>query len=589
MLNLFGTLLALMIGESAAGQGMFVGPESPIAALAAPLLLTGLHALLAWQVASRWQFVRLQAAAAELHADPALRAEVARERELLLRHAAQLRLGAEVMGLVLFAVVCAVFGWTDYVRNTLGVPEYLSLLPVIAPWLLMQAGGWLCQYLVERRVRGGSWKLLAYVQFQVGAVLALLVPVALVSAAFWAIRQYSTVAADLMDSFQILSMVAQLLVALPLMLFAPLLVRLAVRAQPLPDGPLRRRMVTLARDVGAGVNQILVWRTGGTTFVNAFAIGILPPFKYVFVTDALLKTMHEDEVVAVFAHELGHVKHRHLLWLLGLVLSFLLLLLAGMYLMQQIPEEGPYQVLLTAVLVGYGIFMGGYISRRFERQADNFAARHTHPELIGSVLLRLGATSRRALKRASWRYFSLEQRVRDIIQATAYPEVRRRHMSELRRALSVAGLVTLLAAAVLAMPIRDDAVTGMALFSVNRFDRARVDAGAAKTAGLRDSALARADAMAALGEDHVQSADWLRAIVEGLDSGDCSRLEAMILHARQRAEGSADADERRAWDTELQQLLATEEGIHRARASSTRFAVEYDAALKRRGLKPAER
>ncbi len=589
MLNLFGTLLALMIGEAAAGHGTFVGPESPIAALAAPLMLTGLHALLAWQVASRWQFNKLQAAAAELHADPSLRAEIVREREHLLRHAAQLRLGAEVMGLVLFAVLCAVFGWTDYVRETLGVPEYLSLLPVIAPWLLMQAGGWLCQFLVERQVRGGAWKLIAYLRFQVGAVLALLMPVALVSAALWAIRQNSTVAADLMDSFQILGMVAQLLVTLPLMLLAPMLVRLAVRAQPLPDGPLRRRMVSLARDVGARVDQILVWRTGGTSFVNAFAIGIVPPFKYVFVTDALLKTMHEDEVVAVFAHELGHVKHRHLLWLLGLVLSFLLLLLAGMYLMQHIPEEGPYQVLLTAALVGYGIFIGGYISRRFERQADDFAARHTHPELIGSVLLRLGVTSRRALKRASWRYFSLEQRVRDIIQAAAYPEVRRRHASELRRALTAVGLVTLLAAAALAMPVREDAVTGMALFSVNQFDRARTTASTAHATELRDRALARADAMAALGEDHAQSAAWLRAIVEGLDSGDCSRLEDMIREARKRAEGSADAEDRQAWDTELQQLLATEESIKRARTGNTRFAVEYEAALQRRGLVPAGR
>ena len=48
--------------------------------------------------------------------------------------------------------------------------------------------------------------------------------------------------------------------------------------------------------------------------LNACVTGILPRFRYVLLTDALIETMTPVEVAAVFGHEIGHIAHRHLLY-----------------------------------------------------------------------------------------------------------------------------------------------------------------------------------------------------------------------------------------------------------------------------------
>jgi len=48
---------------------------------------------------------------------------------------------------------------------------------------------------------------------------------------------------------------------------------------------------------------------------NAAVMGFIPRFRYVLLSDLLLETMTDEQVEAIFAHELGHVMHRHLFWL----------------------------------------------------------------------------------------------------------------------------------------------------------------------------------------------------------------------------------------------------------------------------------
>ena len=59
----------------------------------------------------------------------------------------------------------------------------------------------------------------------------------------------------------------------------------------------------------------------------------MPPLRYVFITDALLNILEDDEVDAVFAHELGHAKHRHIWLLLSFLISMTLVNLAIVYLL----------------------------------------------------------------------------------------------------------------------------------------------------------------------------------------------------------------------------------------------------------------
>ena len=64
---------------------------------------------------------------------------------------------------------------------------------------------------------------------------------------------------------------------------------------------------------GFRFTDILVWDTGHM-MVNACVTGILPRFRYVLLSDALLESLTPLETAAVFGHEIGHVAHRHFLY-----------------------------------------------------------------------------------------------------------------------------------------------------------------------------------------------------------------------------------------------------------------------------------
>jgi STE24 endopeptidase len=124
--------------------------------------------------------------------------------------------------------------------------------------------------------------------------------------------------------------------------------------------------------------------------VNAAVMGLIAPLRYILLSDALLESMNEQRIEAVFAHEAGHVRHHHMQY-------FLLFAVCGMLVVSAIVEllvrgsTGAHPVLplgeaaiqgagFVAVLVVWGVGFG-WISRRFERQADLFGVRAITPLL----------------------------------------------------------------------------------------------------------------------------------------------------------------------------------------------------------------
>lgn len=160
---------------------------------------------------------------------------------------------------------------------------------------------------------------------------------------------------------------------------APEILRRVLKTSPLPDGPLRRRLDAMCRRTGVRCRNILVWHTQ-YNMGNAAVMGVIPSMRYVLLSDLLLERMDDDQIEAVFAHEAGHVVHRHMIW----YVVFFLILMVGSIGTSTITGDWidhlnlPHQVLQhLSVLAGAGGFclLFGYLSRRFERQADVYAAR----------------------------------------------------------------------------------------------------------------------------------------------------------------------------------------------------------------------
>ncbi len=268
----------------------------------------------------------------------------------------------------------------------------LPLLPsliAMTPFLLSIMLAWLVLYPADRAIRQialevylfrgkpvrpvwGAWEYLQYnLRHQVLFVLA---PMLLI-----------LMARDVIDRYQqqIVRWTGQpygpdLLVggaAVVVAIIAPALLRRIWVTHPLPAGPLRMRLELVARRLRLRCREILVWRAGGM-LVNAAVMGVVPPLRYVLITDGMLEQMDDEKIEAVFGHEAGHVKRHHILFfmLFALITGSLVTIVT---IRARPLAEAWHNVAMgglgVLLLVKWGVLFG-WISRRFERQADMFGA-----------------------------------------------------------------------------------------------------------------------------------------------------------------------------------------------------------------------
>lgn len=160
-------------------------------------------------------------------------------------------------------------------------------------------------------------------------------------------------------------------------LVAPEILRRVLRTRPLPPSPLRRRLEEMCRRSNLRYRDILLWQTDNN-MCNAAVMGIVPQVRYILLSDLLIETMSDEQIEAVFAHEVGHVIHRHMVWYVIFVLVYLCLALAAEEVIARLPNVANWAVLDVATgIAGVAAFflLLGYLSRWFERQADVYAAR----------------------------------------------------------------------------------------------------------------------------------------------------------------------------------------------------------------------
>ncbi len=299
-----------------------------------------------------------------------------------------------MMGLfMVYGAALYVFGWGWTVQE-LWDPSILfpgGELLILTPFLAALVSSWAFFYDAERALHdpgptldGAStyWSRWAYVGFHVRHNLALVfIPVGLlifIKASF-RLLAWMNVGSGLCVLLAIVGVLC-------LFVTIPWVLRLALGLNPMPPGPLRDRLLAAAHRLRFRCSRVMIWNTRGGV-ANAMVAGILPYPRYVILTDRLASDLTPDEVEAVFGHEVGHVKHHHMLY----YLSFLALSLATMYTGAALllPQEwvaflplgnlnssNLLQILPNiAAIAAYIFIVFGFLSRRCERQADIYGCR----------------------------------------------------------------------------------------------------------------------------------------------------------------------------------------------------------------------
>ena len=212
----------------------------------------------------------------------------------------------------------------------------------------------------------------------------------------------------------------------------PALIQKFWRCKPLEDGYYRKRIEHLCQRAGLAYADILYWPIFGGKMITAGVMGLIKKFRYILVTNALLQILEPEEVDAVIAHEIGHIKNKHLLFYLAFFVGYMLLsyvavdaIVLGIIsaepvywlsskagISQTAFISGVYSVVIILVFLIYFRFIFGFFMRNFERQADAYVyTLFDSAKPLISTLEKIAETSGQSADKPNWHHYSISQRI----------------------------------------------------------------------------------------------------------------------------------------------------------------------------------
>ncbi|MBI3848472.1 MAG: M48 family metalloprotease [Planctomycetes bacterium] len=247
---------------------------------------------------------------------------------------------------------------------------------LIPPMLIMIA----CEALagdVPARLRDDDWTRRDAARDALWRQLRFVLPLACLAAAGTALEH---------ESFRIATLLAVLAYVVYRVVTRFWIRTLAPSVTELVVGDLRDRVVEFAGRIGVHVRRVFVARLPRRRIANAMVL----PGRIVVITDHLIRGLSRRETDFVLAHELAHIRRRHLLALriVGVIAVLVVFGIAIGIAKEEAVAKFVVPVGITALLVA--LFTIRFASRRIEFAADTHAVTLTgDPEAAICGLVRL--------------------------------------------------------------------------------------------------------------------------------------------------------------------------------------------------------
>jgi Zn-dependent protease with chaperone function len=238
----------------------------------------------------------------------------------------------------------------------------------------------------------------------------------------------------------------------------PTLIQKFWRCKPLESGDQRSRIENLCRKAGLYYADILYWPIFGGKMITAGVMGLIKKFRYILVTPSLLRLLEPEEIDAVIAHEIGHVKRKHLVFYLLFFVGYMLLsyvtfdlILFGIIyaepvywlinktgLDQSTIFSTLFSVIIILIFLIYFRFIFGFFMRNFERQADIFVyTLFDSAKPLISTLEKIVTTSGQSPDRPNWHHFSISERIDYLTKCESSTKWIRRHDQKVKKSIGV--------------------------------------------------------------------------------------------------------------------------------------------------------
>ncbi len=233
-----------------------------------------------------------------------------------------------------------------------------------------------------------------------------------------------------------------------LMIFMPHFIQYWWGCKPFEKTDRVRELEAFLREKGFRIRNLLKWPIFEGRMMTAGIMGIVPRYRYILITDALMEFVSTEEIKSVIAHEIGHAKYRHMLFYIFFFLGYMVLsfglsdilfyFFAAQPFFMEVLESGEYQatnifylalsipILVTMLL--YFRYLMGFFMRHFERQADLYSAvTMGSPRPAISSLEKIALLGGKIRDLPSWHHFSIKERVDYLWRILREPGLVKRH------------------------------------------------------------------------------------------------------------------------------------------------------------------
>lgn len=337
------------------------------------------------------------------------------------------------------AAAIAWLGWLDAVRLWMGDWVVLDELAACVPWFVSTALIATKAHGLERRLRGamlvreldegselsGMHALSAWIVLRVREViLCTLLPglvflawiegVGTLLVAIDGVRPGTLVADGGAGAIELTGTGNGVVMAgvVVIALSAPVMVGRVLPTIRVRSGRLVDLVGSVCASHGLRPLPVRLWRPSMGQ-ANAMVMGMVPGTRAVLISERLAAGLDEPMLAAVVAHEVAHVRRRHIPWMAGAAMTTSLGVQA---ISAALGEGGGFGL---GVFVAIGVVIGA-VSRRFEAQADVIAAETLERMGMGRLgacaamvgaLERVAALNRVSVNRRDYLHGTLGQRI----------------------------------------------------------------------------------------------------------------------------------------------------------------------------------
>ncbi len=241
-------------------------------------------------------------------------------------------------------------------------------------------------------------------------------------------------------------------------IIGPAIIRKLWRCKPLEKGYMRTRIENLCKQANLKYSNILYFPIFGSRMITAGVMGLIKKFRYILVTDALLRDLEPEEIDSVIAHEIGHIKNKHLIFYLVFFAGYMLLsyatfdlviysiiftepilrLTSGIGISQTAATSVMFSLVIIFIFLIYFRYIFGYFMRNFERQADCYVYNlFDSAKSLISTFKKIAITSGQSPDRPNWHHFSITERIGYLEKCEADRTFIVRHDRKIQKSIAV--------------------------------------------------------------------------------------------------------------------------------------------------------